>query len=165
MQKKIFVTFLIFVAMISCTPQEAKKWTRFSSPEGRFTVLMPGQPSLATSSDKSEHSYSVRTKGADYYIEYYDNSGNPKLSAEQMMDIPRTAVMTGQNVKMLSDRRIDFNGYPGRELKFGVYGGEMIHWVRVYVVGDRTYTMMIVAPASMEASAEAEKFFSSFELI
>jgi hypothetical protein len=145
--------------------RQSESWTKFSSDEGRFSILLPGK--VTSDSETNElfttHSVTAETDWATYLVAYVDYKAALSPNREQILDGARDGLLTIS--KLVSERKITLNGYPGRELKLTSDGGQALDLTRLFVVGNRIYKVSTVfAPANKYDSAEAEKFFSSFKL-
>jgi len=78
----------------------------------------------------------------------------------------RDGAVSNVNGQLVSDAEITLNGYPGREFSASVTqnGQEIVLRQRVYMVGNRLYQVVVIAPKGEENSTEVEDFFQSFRL-
>lgn len=143
-------------------------WQKFSSDEGRFTVLLPGTPSEESQTDKTEdgipyqeHYFSVTQPNAVYFVTYSDIAG------EEVNQVDPDAVLKAATEGLLSDggklvsnHEISLSGYPGREIQYRDSQGNLGN-TRIFLVGGRLYQLVAIA----SNSDDIQMFFNSFELM
>jgi hypothetical protein len=151
---------------------EAPAWSEFSTAEGRFKVLMPGIPVSQTLTLEMHnarivhHSYLSSKRGVTCVVDYVDLA--PEVvdpnHAKILFDEARDQFIKDSQGKLATETPISLEGYPGREVRLHVYGGEAV--ARFYLVGDRFYQLAIIAanPAP-NPNGEIDNFFSSFKII
>jgi hypothetical protein len=145
-------------------------WLKFKSTEENFTISLPSEPSQEQTRGKSplgngHHIYRVESNGISYTI---SNSvlENPPAHPEDIkrtFDFARDLVLMVTNGKLLSNKDISLDRFPGREVR--IEKGKMIWTLRAYVVRERLYQLMTTEPKSKEQSPETIKFFESFKLL
>jgi hypothetical protein len=162
-------TLVFLVALTFSTPTSVSRrtgaWTKFSSVEGRFSVLLPGKATSDSEANElyTTHSVSAETDWATYQVAYFDYRAPLTTDRQQILNGARDGLLT--TGKLTSERKITLDGYPGRELEFAPAGGLAQDSTRLFVVGKRLYKVSVVfAPANKYDSAQAEKFFSSFRI-
>lgn len=154
--------------------QTEAEWIKFTSPEGRFAVLVPREPKFETlsateSNQVTNYRYSALESGYGFICEYFDVASTGD-DPQKLLDITRDGIITGAGAPLVGERKISFNSYPGRELQLAFTvnnGSEITGRTRIYLVGKRLYSLTFLHMKSMEAlraSDLGKKFFSSFEL-
>jgi len=154
--------------------QTEKPWTKFSSPEGRFSVLLPNEPKLETvaatdSSGITNYRYSDIESGYGFICEYFDVASTGD-DVQGFLDVTRDGIVRGAGATLAGEQKISLKTYPGRELHLQLKlkeGTEITGLTRIYVVDKRLYSLTFLHVTSMEAAVAADlgkKFFSSFEL-
>lgn len=146
-------------------------WRTFTSPEGRFSLLVPCTPIVRARRLHADgvvlQQFVCRTGGETYILQYADRpaSQTELLSAEEILTIRDTALLkTGPGI-LKSKRRLTLSGYPGHEIVILRPGGKETQ--RTYLVGARAYTLALVQPQTQTAAeaADADKFLNSFALL
>lgn len=156
------------------TVQTATAWIKFSSPEGRFSVLLPREPKFESvaASDTSgitNYRYSDIESGYGFICEYFDVESTG-ADLQHFLDVTRDGIINGAGATKLGEEKISLNTYPGRELQLALKvneGTEITGLSRIYLVDKRLYSLTFLHLKSMDATAAADlgkKFFSSFEL-
>jgi hypothetical protein len=147
------------------------EWKKFSSDEGKFSVWFPGIPDLTndvvtvSNIDLPLPCYFIWNRQNEYAVNYTDLPKNlEKLKPEQLLDISQKAV--GIEVgKIVYQKNIEFANYPGREFEYVVdgkvkYSGR----VRLILVADRLYQMIVIFLTANPHTADRETFFNSFSV-
>jgi hypothetical protein len=189
--KSLLVAFLITLGLISSvsaqehssrppklppntsgpsTPPVASNgtWTKFTSDEGRFSVVMPGVPEDKVETKPSDHGpyttrlFILRNQEHVFLIGYvdYDPSFNFNLQAE--LEMNRDNFIKGLGVTLLTTRSLKIDGYS--VLEFTAEGPQKIFTSRVYMVGRRPYQLVIGSPKGADDSVNINRFFNSFKV-
>lgn len=151
------------------TTQKANTWRTFSSPEGRFSVLMPGTP-LA-------HKQNVQTPVGALALNIFLVERGNKSYGVSYSDYPKDLVENGSSDSILSgaqagsvanvkgrvvaEKKIALGQHPGREYQLSTPQGG--YRARIYLVGERLYQNIVMGPVT--PSEDADKFFDSFQLV
>lgn len=154
--------------------QTEAEWIRFTSPEGRFSVLLPHEPKFESvpatdSSGITNFRYSDIENGYGFICEYFD-VGSTGADPQSFLDITRDGIIRGAGATKLGEEKISLNSYPGRELQLALKvneGTEITARTRIYLVDKRLYSLTFLHLKSLDATVAADlgkKFFSSFEL-
>ncbi len=154
--------------------QTETAWIKFTSPEGRFSVLLQHEPkfepvSATESGEVTNYRYSDLESGYGFICEYFDVKSTGD-DVESFLDVTRDGIIRGAGATKVSEEKISLKSYPGRELglAFAVNNGtEITARTRIYLVGNRVYSLTFLHLKSMDALLAADigkKFFSSFEL-
>jgi outer membrane lipoprotein-sorting protein len=146
-------------------------WSEFRSDEGRFTVLMPDKPvtqaaTVETLQGRFEQHVFTASHTTFVYIVTYTDLPKQTLAAnggDAFMDGIRDQFIKEVGGKLESESLLSLEGHTGREIKVHMFRGELR--LRVFLVGDRLYTLSIIALDKTPESEETfNKFFSSFKL-
>jgi len=140
------------------------------SPEGRFTVLMPGPPTEKTETVDSEHGpytshlFTWRDEDPErvYLIGWVDYDPDFNFYHQAEMEANRDNFVTGVGARLLSSYRATIDGYPA--IEFTAETADKIFKSRVYIVGRRPYQIVIGSPKGMDDSANVQRFFNSFKV-
>jgi hypothetical protein len=158
------------------SPSEA--WTEYSDTQGRFHVLLPGDPEHAThemptpfGGTMTFHNIMVHTSNNTklFYVTYVDYPMEMKPEDEAGVDEIISRYVTGgakkKNLQLEHKSRITIGDYLGEEYLFTdpAYGDKSL-W-NVYFVDNRLYQLVSNwAPNLHQSSDDAEKFLKSFRL-
>lgn len=155
--------------------QPAREWQKFEPEDGRFSVLLPAEPTAKTHTDPTDprmtlRMYSSRGDGLHYQVSSFDTSrlflltaGNFDAFAASMSETyceaPRK---TGLECALTFERELKLREFPGRHYKVSMsgHGQSFRGLVRFYLVGSHVYTLQVMG--ARELGAEADKFFNSF---
>lgn len=181
------ILLLLLSASLALSIQKPDEWIKYTSPEGRYTVLLPAQPSLITqeataaTGDKfSQYLASVVQPGdIAFMIGYFDNVPGTIFSA----DAARDGMVKRINGTLISETAISLGGFPGRELKVlakparyeqpaeGTKPADGVEYTvraRFYEVDKRVYVLQLISPRSLDSealAAKATKYFDSFQVV
>lgn len=166
---------LVSLALAACGEKE---WQRFSSPQGDFAVLFPGEPRqekrTAQSRGLSLEVYIVGFEdSASYYgvvcTEYPDDQALPtKAAAEKTIKAVLEGTVKGMQAEILSRKAVSLEGHPGREVTFRIPEGKRMPQgtgrIRVYLVGRWVYQVLTLTNKELSPE-DHDKFLDSFELL
>ena len=68
------------------------------------------------------------------------------------------------NGKLLSEKNIAINHYPGREVRIDFQDGQAVIKMRVYLVKNIMIMLEVISDAKNESNPSSDKFLNSFEL-
>src|SRR6266550_1223013 len=154
--------------------QTETQWIKFTSPEGRFSVLLQHEPKFETvnateTNEITNYRYSDLESGYGFICEYFDVKSTGD-SLESFLDLTRDGIIRGAGATKVGEEKISLNSYPGRELQlaFTVNNGtEITARNRIYVVNNRIYSLTFLHLKTMDALLASDigrKFFASFEV-
>jgi hypothetical protein len=149
-------------------------WREFT-PEGeRFSILVPRTPRETAETTETEigtldeHTFTV-IHGDIAYIVNYGDYPQSLMNADHhaMLNALRDGAVESVGGRLLSERAISINGYPGREVKVKISSSSetVIMQVRIYVVRNRLYYIYTMAPEARASSPDIKKFLDSFKLL
>jgi hypothetical protein len=144
----------------------AAPWEHYSSPEGGFTVDMPGPPKKETHDQKTPqgvitfNAVVANRPHASYMAAWADVP--PKLPID--LDAFLKSLVKNYQGTVQEKREVELAGRPGMEfvLKTNKPQGQVAG--RVYHLKDRLYELLVVGHEAGRP-AEAEKFFETFKLV
>lgn len=144
---------------------QTQEWTKFSSTEGRFSVLMPSQPESDERAKDTPvgrvvmHFFTTRAAGGVFVVSYADY---PVGEAKRELDANRDSFLKGMKATLVSESDIKLQDNPGRDIK--AERDQLSIKSRMYLVGKRYYQLVAITPATLPGNIEADKFLTSFEL-
>src|SRR5262245_10676375 len=162
---------------IFITPEKPpfESWQEFKHEPGNFAVMMPGKPLEMSQTVESQigkvpmYSFTAQEGTLNYmamYAEYPIALDTPQV-AKSSLNGARDLMLNNRNGKLISETDVSFGKYPGRELKAKFDGG-MIR-LRSYVVNQRMYMLMVMAPGDDKSkqleSKKANDFLDSFKFL
>jgi hypothetical protein len=149
-------------------------WRQFRSTEGAFNVLMPGNPRQFRQPQKTSigqvdvRGFIVEQYGGTvaYVVMYADVSDKSpqKINYKQLFDGASDRTLKNTRGKLLNQRNLQMQGYPGREFTVGTRG--VVIKNRMYFAKPRIYQVMVVSTTDKEAnlSKSITGFLDSFSL-
>jgi len=164
--------FAVAVLLSACAPQV--EWKEFSSSKGRFSVSMPGSPTV--DHDTEEYpgageiglfSYILSTRDAEYGVIHSDfpDEFMQKHSADQFLDMARDEVLYRFGGELAVEKRIMLaNKHPGRELQINIEEENITVFSRLYAVRQRIYYVMVALPYNVGSVENAIRFLDSFKV-
>jgi Protein kinase domain len=156
------------------TVEAPEGWQSFSPPGGRFTVLLPGEPKKDVKASQTERgpietcTFTIESGQHTYAAGWFDFPGivpqGPQI---------KNALEGGQqgllknlgDVTILKDEEIALDGHPGKEVVIENKDKRYTLTVRLYLVRQRTYTLLASAPLGQADAADVKRFFASFRLV
>ncbi len=149
-------------------------WQPFTSGAGGFTISMPDEqksdvlPMNTPVGVIDLHLFTVDLDDSAYIVGYsdYPESLVRNSSADVMLDGARDGAVANVGGKLLNERRLTLQGYPGRELWIEAEAGGQPGLVqaRIYLVGRRLYQVLVAGSTTQFSESDAEFFLDSFEL-
>jgi hypothetical protein len=164
LKQALALTLALASATLTAGFPQTGAWVKFSSAEGRFSVIFPGKPAHEADANElyASHSFIAETEWATYGVTYADYKGaisDPRGALEGARDV----FLIGK--ELVGETEITLDGHAGRELRVKADRGMAASVTRLYLVGNRLYNMTVVfAPAGTYDPASVQKFFSSFKL-
>ncbi len=146
------------------------EWSTFKDPEGRFSILMPGDPRVsnttnAASGDKlgsETHDY-LASKDSGFFavgVTIYDKAA--KIDVEGELAANRDNFNKAVSGKLTGQLRRSFGDYPA--LEFKTSSAQVNFSSLVVLVGTNCY-MVVARYQTPDEPAEVTRFFQSFRLL
>jgi hypothetical protein len=131
--------------------EDAQRWVRFSSPEGRFEILMPGEPvtgkviELRLPKFTAElHPFSaLRLPSLGLMCGYADFPFAPE-NTNEIFDRTRDGSIGGVDGKLITEGNLTLGGYSGRRFRSTAQGNSFID-EEMYLVGRRFYLITVLS--------------------
>jgi hypothetical protein len=174
MQKKILAVFLVLtVAALANGFQSATEWVKYTSEEGRYSLLIPQQPKLSTQEVPAPNGtkftqYMAQAADAEslYLLGYFDYTTDMVFS----LDKARDSMLEAIKGTLLKEEAISVGGNSGKELKVSTTnkGFDLLLSIRFYEIGRRIYVLQHIFQKSADSPAVTEKtarFFDSFKVV
>ncbi len=146
-------------------------WREFTSPEGRFAVMLPGRPAqdsreVTLAGVKAPlHMTSVQVSGMAFGVGYADLP--PGVGAGRVIAEGRDALVRNIAGRVTAERPVTLDGARGIEFQAeGSAQGHAMHLsARVAVAGDRFYQAVFVGRAERVAEVDPTLFPGSFRVL
>lgn len=173
MKRKVSILiFPLIIFFADLDAVHAASWKDFSSQTGNFSVLMPGQPVLQTSTQKSfvgsigVNLYDLKTKNGEFSVEYSDLPGIAvDLGGHNtILDKAKKGFLKENGGDEQAFSETSLNGFPGKVLTYTVASSGVNGKVHFYLVQKRLY---VIAGSQGPGGSQAniERFLNSFSLI
>jgi TonB family protein len=151
-------------------------WREFLSPEGRFSIRMPGIPAQQSKETETVRGkvvmvlHMLETDSAVYMASYADlgvNSSDPVV-VNRMLDGGRDQMLSNSTKKLLREGKLTLGDYSGRE--WVVEELELTLLTRAYFVSGRMYQTIIAMETKRafktgKASANPGDFTDFFKMV
>jgi hypothetical protein len=166
MRKAVTVTIVVLgLASVAA----ADEWKLFNSTAGRYSASFPGTPKEVTQRVDAGAGgidatiASLEGPNAFYAISFndYPKEVLAKQTPDQLLDKAQKGAVDKVKGKLVSQKKVAANGYPGRELEIAAPGELEIH-ERVYLVKSRLYQILVVSPKGKGSAEDTKKFLDSF---
>lgn len=164
------LAFLTALALPAIAAAQAQDWKEFNSNECRCSALFPGTPQSKTQGMQTKvgtleaKMFMLEMPSAFYAMAYvdYPKDAVAKGAPDELLNGARDGAVGNVKGKLVSETKITMNGAPGRELRIEA-PGDLNLTARIYLVNQRLYQVLVVAPKAKEGEAEAKKFLDSFK--
>jgi hypothetical protein len=179
MLKKTFaVAILVGLIGSIAFAQEHTDWTSFTSPEGRFTVLMPTKPELEIkNSDTPQgtlvlHLVSATSDNGYFLVSYNDYPNVDASNVQTALEAAQKGALESLGGDLISSHKISLGDNPGLEFSAKKISkdsevskdSEIIANARYYFVGRRLYQVLVLTYKAHADSPDIQKFLNSFQL-
>jgi hypothetical protein len=169
LRRSILLIFVL-IPLLAC---KGANWKEFTSQEGGFSVLLPGQPKVerqTTETAVGPLAFTMHTVelsfGSIAYIASY-NDYPPSLIADGDKNAILDGVVEGalgSKANLKKSDPISIDGHPGREFTGTVKDGYE-YTSRAYLVNQRLYQLNIVSTPGKVPAEDKRKYFDSFKLL
>jgi hypothetical protein len=158
-------------------PSAPSEWKPFTSPAGRFSVLMLGAPHEqekplgGQSGALVAYIFSTTSPAGKAYMAMYADYPPSVMKGdrgeiERMIDGARDGALHSAGARLVEEKPIKLDGNFGRELVLEKQDRSMVSRMRVYVVGARLYTVQALSASGLAMpDPDAERFLDSFKLL
>lgn len=162
---------------VGTSKKVASTWKKFTAIQGRYTILMPGQPKTSSVPLTLPQGMTIKlwiTAGQEpsdavtNYIAAYadfpiDGVINDKLG-KAVLDAGIKNLLSQGNRRETSRSRFTLEGYPGQEVRYTGPNG-MVGRVRVFMVESRMYVLEVETDRRVANEKKITNFLQSFKLL
>jgi hypothetical protein len=148
----------------------AGDWQQYEDPAGRFSIAFPGQPekqvvrigSVERTADLAI--FVVRQSGVQYMLTHTDYPAGhiAALDPENFVREAIEGALKNAGGKLVGEEQVDVGGWPGKAIEMLLPGGIRAA-ARFALVGDRLYSLYVIAPLE-DRTASQGSFFGSFSV-
>lgn len=156
---------------------QTEEWQEFTSPQGNFTVSMPGKPTEEITEANAENgitesgSFLLELEGdiLGYGVFYKHLPNAPSVASTEQTkeffdgfrdDFVQNGVLDGT---LVEESDVMLGEYAGRQLE--VSGSEGYIKLRVYLVEERLYLLLAASETQEKFPPAGDRFFNSFKLL
>jgi hypothetical protein len=134
------------------------------SKEGRYRILLPGQPQEEEDGDVKKVSFTARS--GSYAVAYQDLEKEEGKSAEEQLEAACARVEQTLKGRAVRRRKVTLAGrYPGYEVSARWQDGEWLVRHRLYLVEGRLYQVIASGQKWWVESGETDRVFRSFAVL
>lgn len=165
----------VWLVLAVAPPGSAQEWKPFTSKEGRFKALLPGQPEERNQQITSDvgtytlYNFSVVRNEQTFMVMYYDLTEyqRTKLKTNDVLKYARDEALKSYNGKLIRERLLKLEGHTGVEFAFaGANGGDNLQGVwRMFVVKNRLYQVAVTRIGRATTPADLRRLFDGFGLL
>ncbi len=157
------------LCLAACAPE--LDWREFTSPEGRFAVMLPGRPARdareipLAGAKVPLHMSSVQVSGMAFGVGYADLP--PGADVARVLAEGRDALVRNIGGRVTAERPVALEGARGIEFQAegSAQGVAMRVSARIAVAGDRFYQVVFVGRAERAGEVDPALFPGSFRLL
>lgn len=163
------LTLLLLATAFVRGHQAGDGWAKFTSTDGRFSVLLPGKPEENKDTQNSPYGpytvylFTAKGTGEIFLVGWVDYDPKFRFDNQKELEANRDNFAKGVNAKVLETTPVKLGVNPG--IEFTAESAEAFFRSRVYIVGRRPYQLIAVRAKGGQDSPNVERFFSSFEVI
>ena len=162
--KKLLALIIISLCFIS--NNYAQNWKSYNSAEGKFTVLIPTEPTQQNDSSRTYPKYSVKMSISKdstdlFIIGWVDYEAAYTFDEQKELEANRDNFIKAIGGELIATKNIEFKGYKG--LEFSTKTGVMFWTSKVFMVGRRPY-QLLAGSSTGKASVNENKFYNSFSI-
>lgn len=173
----IAATVILAVGVVNRHLLFGYRWEKFDSPDGKFSVQLPGK---TESSDSQTPLSDVTTSRAIWVMssperwvnyscvttDYQDRSDPGEAQTEATLDSYRDGVLTKASVRGVAvhERRLSIQGHPAREVQADLINdpGSSLD-MRIVLAGTRVYYLRVFTTRHARDEKTIQRFFDSFK--
>ncbi len=175
------VRFILILSGLISLSFLTETWYLLDSNNFGFSILFPQKPaeeaqvipSAVGELKLNMYIYDASADDTDenliYLVNYteYPDSLFAGASEEKITKMLRGSVdgmLSNVEGKLISEKVIELNGFPGREIKASIQNATAIINVRFYLVRNKMYLIETITDATKDSNQSMSKFLNSFKL-
>ena len=159
---------VLVLLLVGCNKAE---WKEFHSTPGRFTVMLPGDPTEDSSQVTTAigpvdvHMFHHDEIFLSFLVGYSDLPDRPDMvyNTDKMFDGSRNEVVRKVNARVISEQPITVDGNPGR-LIILEKDNNLNMKIKLVWLRPRLYQVVIAANDIRAGSADIDRFMDSFKI-
>jgi hypothetical protein len=87
------------------------------------------------------------------------------FSKDEFLSLVKKELLTKTKGKVLSDKTVKIDGYSGSEVVAEIFGGEAVMHMRLVMIEDHIYLLVVLHPADGGSPEDVQRFWESFRFI
>ncbi len=168
MKRRLFAALLVVIPSTLLFAQElnGNPWVKFTSEPGRFSALLPVQPTQQTETTPSDqgdyttHMFVAKSGSNVYVVAWVDYDPSFQFRPDNELEANRDNFIKGLKATLITSRKLVLNGY--QALEFTAETTEATYRSRVFIVGKRPYQLVVRTTKGIEDNDNTVRFFESF---
>jgi len=165
MYQRLSSVLLIILLVAFSASGLQNNWVKIEPLGGGFSVMIPSVPKEQNKIDEtySSHSLSAVTPSTVYIVEYGDYAPSIHLDVPGELAANRDNFVKSVEGKLISSKEINLDGHPG--LEFIAENSQASMKSRVYVIGNRVFTLAVAVLNGKSDAENVDRFFGSFAFV
>jgi len=166
----LLIALVVVIAVAKFIPRDTvEPFEEFSSADGRFTVLMPGDPKSSFQTRQTPIGPATTLKyiggndSAAFMVTCVDYP--PQITEAgnmiQMLDKVKTQLIASRKGTLVSDSSYNFHGHDGKEMIIEDSQGYTVR-MRLFFIGRRLYQLTVVGHSDKILYQKGDEFMDSF---
>jgi hypothetical protein len=159
--RRLLILLLLFLVPVAILLASGTSFTPFTSAEGKFTVLMPGEPEKKTKTARGVKyiAYGASVSEGVFAVGYSDLT-NP--SGVNLSDNIK-AIAKAHGGTLVSDGAYIFGDKPGRQFEARTTKPKGYVSGRVMIVGSRYYAITVLGEKARLSNSTVQTYLQSFK--
>ncbi|MEY8870044.1 hypothetical protein [Meridianimaribacter flavus] len=171
------LSYLIAICCLLSIQAIAQDWQKYKSEDLAFIAYFPETPKRTVQQVETAvgtldmHMVMCTPQQDDNVVYSTIKSDYPEEQFIDADDKYNTTVLDGAvkgavsnvNGSLIFDKKITFNGYPGRDVKIEIQGGFI--YIRVVLVTNSMYISQVICTPENDNNSKIERFLDGFEII
>jgi hypothetical protein len=169
----VVLPILVLFCLGGVARADGDDWKPYTSKEGRFSILWPGQPKVSQSKHPQTGTvktrYQAASPGADIQLLFLDVADLPAAEVKKngfvgTVKTLKDAVVSGLKATVVSETKVTVGKakHPGVDFLFQAPDKSTYVRLRACLVGERLYALTLVAPKETVEGKLAARLFDSF---
>ena len=169
------ISLVVMGGMFYTAVRADEKWETFTSKDGKYSVSLPGKPTESekkvdsSTGELTIHMALLAPNNDLAYLVTYNDYPEAALSGtdkDGMLDNVRDLNLKSFGGKVASEKKINIgkDKFPGREILLEKPSETAVYRARIFLVNNRLYQIVIVAPKDIATNMGTDKYLESFKL-
>jgi hypothetical protein len=166
---------ILVVLLAGCGSREpvgedsSQETIKFVSSDQKFEINFPVAPHEESTPanaliGKLEGKVYEAEQSDVYYAVFYTRFGARRTNPQAELDTGRDNAVLAMQAKLLSDKNLQVEGYPGKEILLEHQDGT-VQRIRVFLTDFELFQLMVGGPQGHKTTTATDAFFASFRLL